>query len=184
MRWRLPRTMLGAVAIALLLISTSAGSVPEKRGTPTTAAPAASTTTTPPCDVSCLIWVLRIDTPAEQGNFAAWVVGHDVINWLSRAAPDAGVLRALRVCETGWVDGVFYPDGKSDHYTSSYEGPYGMTHDTFRIYSEQVGATPGVGWPSHASSAFGAQPWQVDMVARHLIRLYGYEPWPVCGKRL
>lgn len=192
MRWLQPRTRVGAVAIALALLCISAACAPAISTEQTAAVETSSTSPVGEhvevvrgpalfCDFACAVWVTRPDTPVERANLAAWYFGHDLLDWLSRSAPDAPTLRSLRVCETGWVGGVFYPDGKADHYTGSYEGPYGMTHDTWRVHSYDLGGILGHGWPA---GAHVARPWQVDMVARHLIARFGYEPWPVCGGRI
>lgn len=79
----------------------------------------------------------------------------------------------LANCETGWVDGVRYPGGKWDHYTASYEGAFGFTHQTWDAYKP-------AGWPEDANLA---TPEQQTEVARILYGRYGVEPWPVCGQR-
>ncbi len=72
---------------------------------------------------------------------------------------------ALAKCETGinW-----------QHYTASYEGAYGFTHD----------AWDRVRFPGYPARADRATPAEQTRVAMRIQRSVGWGAWPVCSTRL
>jgi hypothetical protein len=80
----------------------------------------------------------------------------------------------LAICETGGING-----GRPlwTHQNSTYGGALGFALSTwaqFRVYVR----------PLPPQYAWDASPAQQLAVGRHLVRLYGYSPWPVCSIRL